>query len=64
MILLRNNSFDHVHLRGHVNECILCEAQWFSGLTSEPACPPRSLLTFVGDLTPVAGNNTRALTAG
>ncbi len=26
MILLRNNSFDNVCLRGHVNECILCAA--------------------------------------
>ena len=45
MILLRNNSFDNVYLRGHVNECILCAAQLFSGLTSEPVCPTRGLLT-------------------
>jgi len=45
MILLRNNSVDDVHLCGHINECILCEELWFSGITSEPTCPPRSLLT-------------------
>lgn len=45
MILLRNNSVDHVHLCGHVNECILCEAQRFSGHTSEPVFPLRGLLT-------------------
>ena len=44
MVLLRNNSFDNVYLCGHVNECILCAAQLFSGLTSEQVCHTRGLL--------------------